>query len=78
MEKISLDSTILAWVRYFPDLCLLQVGLRPGPDYEYSEVPATTYLELLAAESKGRYFNYHIRKDFPCQQIKKRTAGLEN
>ena len=75
MEKIRLNSSILAWVRYLPDLCLLQVGLRTGKDYEYFAVPATTYLGLLAAESKGRYFNQHIRNDFRFQRIKSRTAG---
>jgi hypothetical protein len=74
LEKITLDSSILAWVRYLPDLCLLQVGLRTGKDYEYFDVPATTYFGLLASESKGRYFNSHIRKDFRFQRIKTRTA----
>lgn len=75
LEKIPLDSAILDWVRYLPDLCLLQIGLRTGAEYQYSDVPHTTYLDLLAADSKGRYFNYHIRNDFPCQQIKIRAAG---
>ncbi len=75
MEKIPLDSTVLVWVRYLSELSLLQVGLRTGKDYEYFDVPTTTYLELLAAESKGLYYNYHIRNDFRFQQIKSCTAG---
>jgi hypothetical protein len=75
LERITLQSTIVAWVRYLPDLCLLQIGLRTGKDYEYFDVPADTYSGLLAAESKGRYYNLHIRNDFPCQQIKKNTAN---
>lgn len=75
MERISLDSTILAWVRYLPDLRLLQVGLRTGQDYQYFEVPASTYTGLLAADSKGRYFNHHIRNDFRFQRINSRAAS---
>ena len=29
--------------------------------YQYLEVPSTIYTELLAAESKGQYFNSEIR-----------------
>ena len=61
-------STILAWVRYLPDLRLLQIGLRTGKDYEYFDVPADLGVQ-------GRYYNLHIRNDFPCQQIKKTTAN---
>ena len=75
MDRIPLNSTILAWVRYLPDLRLLQVGLRTGPDYEYFDVPAATYSGLLASESKGRYYNLHIRNEFRFQRIKKNTAN---
>ena len=74
MDRISLDSTLLAWASYLPDLCLLQVGLRTGQDYEYYDVPAHTYSGLLLAKSKGRYYNLHIRNEFRFQRIKKTTA----
>jgi KTSC domain len=74
MDRISLDSTLLAWVSYLPDLRLLRVGLRTGQDYEYFDVPAHTYSGLLASESKGRYYNLQIRNNFRFQQIKKTTA----
>jgi hypothetical protein len=75
LDRIELDSTILAWVRYQPDQHLLQVGLRTGRHYNYFNVPASTYRQLLAAESKGRYYNLHIRNDFPFQRIESRSAG---
>ena len=75
MERIDLDSTVLAWVRYLPAEEVLQVGIRDGNDYEYSDVPERIYRELLVAESKGRYFNQHIRNDFPCQHLPHFRAG---
>ena len=75
MDRIPLGSTVLSWVRYLPDLRLLQVGLRTGQDYEYFEVPAHTYSGLLQSESKGRYYNLHIRNEFRFQRIKKTTAS---
>ena len=74
MDRIPLDSTVLAWVTYLPDLRLLQVGLRTGQDYEYFDVPAHTYSDLLHSDSKGRYYNLHIRNEFRFQRIKTTTA----
>jgi len=75
MERITVESSILASVCYLPDLRILQLGLRTGKDYEYFEVPLNTYRELLASESKGRYYNQHIRNDFRFQPINSRAAG---
>jgi len=78
MEQIDLESTVLAWVRYLSAENMLQVGIRDGKVYEYSGVPDQTYRELLVAESKGRYYNHHIRNDFPCQRLHRSTLANEN
>jgi hypothetical protein len=74
LDWISLESTVFARVRYLPDLRVLQLGLRTGKAYQYLDVPAETYRALLAAESKGRYYNRHIRNDFQYRQIQNNTA----
>lgn len=74
MVRVGFESKILAWARYLPEARLLQVGLCTGKTYDYFEVPASIYQDLLAAESKGRYFNQHIRKAFRYQQISTRSA----
>jgi hypothetical protein len=75
LDRIPLNSTILEWVRYLPDLRLLQIGLRTGKDYEYFDVPNDTYSGLLTSESKGRYYNLHIRNHFRFRRIKKTAAN---
>jgi KTSC domain len=75
LERIDLDSTALAWVRYIPDQRLLQVGLRTGKNYDYFDVPAVVYQELLAAKSQGRYYNRHIRNGFAFKQVRSQHAG---
>jgi KTSC domain len=75
LQRIELESTALARVRYLPVERVLQVGLRTGRDYDYFDVPAEIYTDLLAAESQGRYYNRHIRNDFPCQEVRRRQAG---
>ncbi len=74
LDRINVESTVLAWVRYLPDLRQLQIGLCTGEAYEYFDVPTHTYRGLLASESKGRYFNSHIRNDFHFQRIKTQTV----
>jgi hypothetical protein len=78
MVRVDFESKILAWARYRPDVGLLQVGLRTGKTYNYFGVPADIYRDLLAAESKGRYFNQHIRNAFRYQQVRSGSAGLQN
>ena len=75
MDRLALDSTTLAWVTYSPDQCVLELGFRTGKVYAYFDVPLPTYLELLHADSKGRYFNLHIRNHFRAQPVRTLMAG---
>ena len=74
MDRILLDSTVLAWVRYLPETRLLQLGMRSGEDYQYFDVPAALYSQLLSAKSKGRYYNLQIRNEFRFKRINKCAA----
>jgi lysyl-tRNA synthetase class 2 len=78
MQRLALDSTTLAWARYFPHDRVLELGFRTGKVYVYSDVPLPTYQELVHAESKGRYFNLHIRNHFRAQAVHALTAGQPN
>jgi len=77
MSRVVVASTTLAAVSYFPHRHLLELEFRNGAIYRYFDVPPQDYHELLAADSKGSYFNRHIRSCFPYQQIRSpsRTAG---
>ncbi|MGH9721406.1 MAG: KTSC domain-containing protein, partial [Bryobacteraceae bacterium] len=48
-----------------------ELEFHSGAIYHYFEVPLETYRELLQADSKGRYFNQHIRNCFRFQQIRR-------
>jgi hypothetical protein len=78
MDRIEVDSTTLAWVGYSPDQRLLELGFHSGKVFDYFEVPLQTYYELLHADSKGRYFNLHIRNHFRAQSVRARAAGQRN
>jgi len=68
-KAITVESSVLAQVRYDRQWAILQVAFRDGAIYQYAGVPLQTYGELLRAESKGAYFNRHIRTAFPCCRL---------
>jgi hypothetical protein len=69
MNRVPVESSVLASVLYLRHLRLLEIEFHSGLLYQYFDVPQRSYMELLAAESKGAYFNAHIRNRFSCKQI---------
>jgi hypothetical protein len=69
MPQIDLQSTTLNAATYQDQSASLDLEFRSGATYRYIGVPVQTYLELLWAESKGRYFNQHIRNRFTYAKI---------
>jgi hypothetical protein len=67
--RVDLSSTLLQAAAYQPEDELLEVEFRTGAVYRYCDVPVSIYEELLQADSKGRYFNQHIRNRFPTKKI---------
>lgn len=70
MAWILLDSTSLSAARYQKKRSMLELEFCDGSIYRYLPVPEPRYEELLRAESKGRYFNLHIRKNFVWERIR--------
>ena len=64
----SIDSSLIRSVTYGAE-ATLTVRLHHGAVYRYFTVPRTVFEELLAASSKGAYFNRHIRDGFPYQRV---------
>jgi hypothetical protein len=69
MNRAPVTSSTLSAVFYSPDRLLLEIEFRSGDIYRYFDVPPRIYHDLLAAESKGRYFNANIRKRFSFHHI---------
>ena len=69
MPRVNLRSTSLQAAAYHGRLAILELEFRSGAVYRYFGVPVQIYQELLSAESKGGYFNYHIRNRFAYTQV---------
>jgi len=70
MNIIAVASTSLGTVSYDAERQLLQIEFRNRSIYQYFEVPATVYEELMQAPSKGAYFNRSIRPRFDFTLLK--------
>ena len=64
----TLDSSLLKAAVYSTDETL-QLAFRTGPVYCYFRVPPTIFQNLMAATSKGAYFNRNIRNSFRYQRV---------
>jgi hypothetical protein len=64
MRRIPLESSTLASALYLPESRELEVEFHSGEIYLYLSVPPQAYYDLLAAPSKGGYYNFNIRNLF--------------
>lgn len=65
MLVTAVDSTTLATIAYEAAHQTLWLEFRSDAVYVYSSVPSEVHQALLLADSKGGYFNRHIRGQFP-------------
>ena len=69
MLTTAIQSTTLATVAYEATDQLLWLEFRSHAVYCYFGVPAALHRALLEADSKGNYFNRHIRDRFSYQRV---------
>ena len=75
MPRVDLQSTSLNAATYQEQSALLELEFRSGAIYRYIGVPLQVYQELVLSESKGRYFNEHIRNRFTYTKINLARSG---
>ena len=69
--SVPVPSSLLASVAYDAERAILQLELRSGAVYQYFHVPLQTYQDLLQADSRGVYFNHHIRGLYPYTVLRR-------
>ncbi len=72
----AVESATLAAMGYDDARGILRLEFRSHAVYSYFGVPGTVYEGLLAASSKGKYFNRAIRGHFPHWRVPDTQAGL--
>lgn len=69
MTRTSVASDMMSSVGYDPAGAVLEVEFRNRSVYEYMDVPAHHYDALLAAVSKGQFFNACVRGVFAFRRV---------
>ena len=70
MDRTPVSSTELASVGYDEATSVLEVEFQKGGIYQYFGVPVEVYEQLIAASSKGSYFNQVVKKGgYPFARI---------
>ena len=64
----AVESSVLSSVRYSLD-ATLDLEFRTGAIYRYFAVPQAVFEGLIAADSKGVYFNRKVRDRFRYQRL---------
>ncbi|PRX49196.1 KTSC domain-containing protein [Prauserella shujinwangii] len=68
MIREPVDSSVLRSVGHDPAHRVLEVEFRNDRVYRYLGVEHAVYTELMAAASKGRYFNRFVRDRYPYER----------
>lgn len=68
MPRETVDSSAIAVVEYGAGQ-RLDIELTNGRVYRYFDVPRDVYEAFMAAESKGRFYNDHIRDAYLCERL---------
>ena len=66
--RTSVASSLLSSIGYSVD-ATLELEFRSGAIYRYFAVPQAVFNGFIVAESKGAYFNRHVRTRFRGQRV---------
>ena len=71
MERKAVTSSAIASIGYEESSWTLEIEFRAGTIYQYANVPENVYQGLVAASSKGLYFDQHVRDaGYPYTRIR--------
>lgn len=65
MRRRPVDSSAVSSIGYDERSSVLEVEFEGGAVYDYFDVPAKVYKDLLEASSIGRFVSLQIRDQYP-------------
>ena len=68
----EVESTAIAAIGYSRKLHALEIEFVNGAVYRYLEVPLRLYRQLMAAESKARFYDHNIRYRYRSVHVRPR------
>lgn len=65
----ELNSSMIKYAEYNPDLQELTITFNNDEDYLFSEVEESVVRDFFSAESHGKYFNQNIKGKYNYSKI---------
>jgi len=69
MKRKRVKSTNIHSIGYDEKSQILEIEFLSGGVYEYSEIRKELHEDLMAAPSHGKYYNQHIKGEFPSKKL---------
>ena len=71
---IPVSSSVISDVRYHPmgkggEFSCVEITMNNDNNYIYFGVPFETFQSMINSESKGSFYNKHIKGRFPCTRL---------
>ena len=66
MEMVRVSSAAIASVGYDAAIRRMKIRFTSGSVYDFCGVPEEIHRALMAARSKGTYYNENIKDRYPC------------
>jgi hypothetical protein len=64
VNRTPVSSSALVSVGYDRDGLVLETELTGGAVYQYFDVPESVFVELMSADSLGKYYNTSIKNNY--------------
>ncbi|MBA2432986.1 MAG: KTSC domain-containing protein [Chthoniobacterales bacterium] len=71
MQRQPVQSRAIAAIGYSRQLRTLEVEFHRGGTYRYLQVPPSVHQQLMAAESKARFYNRKVRGKYRALRVKR-------
>lgn len=66
MNMIPVSSSAISAIGYDPLTKRMKIRFKQGDTYDFCRVPVNVFEGLLAASSKGTYYDRYIRERYKC------------
>lgn len=70
IKSFAMPSSVIKEMEYDKTKNILRIGFVSGMIYDYLDVPEEIFSAMRSAQSKGTFFNEHIKPHYSFRRIK--------
>ncbi len=75
IPRERVQSHVIAEMGYSKRRHLLEIEFANGAIYRYVDVPPSVYRDLISAESKARYYDANIKRNYRSVRVRPRVKN---